>query len=68
MPLEFDKEFLFLLVPKIRHRIYPLLFWKKHDGKNTSKGYGTMVVKTWYWYENWLKEVEKYCQEHKGEF
>jgi hypothetical protein len=30
------------------------LFWKKHDGKNPGKGYGTMVVKTWFWYQNWI--------------
>lgn len=30
------------------------LFWKKYDGKNPSKGYGTQVVKSWYWYENWI--------------
>ena len=30
------------------------LFWKKHDGKNQSKGFGTQVVKSWYWYENWI--------------
>ncbi len=42
--------------------------WKQLDAKNPSKGYGVWVAKTWYWYENWLKEVEKYCQEHKGEF
>lgn len=30
------------------------LFWKEHDGKNPSKGFGTNVVKTWYWYENWV--------------
>ncbi len=43
------------------------LFWKKHDGKNPSKGYGTMIVKTWYWYQHWVtfiigelsKEAEK---------
>jgi hypothetical protein len=29
------------------------LFWKEHDGKNPSKGYGTMVVKSWYWYQHW---------------
>ncbi|MFZ2167281.1 MAG: DUF3644 domain-containing protein [Minisyncoccia bacterium] len=28
-------------------------FWKKHDGKNPNKGFGTEVVKAWYWYENW---------------
>lgn len=30
------------------------LFWHKHDGKNPSKGFGTMVVSTWYWYQNWI--------------
>lgn len=39
------------------------LFWKEHDGKNPDKGFGTMVVKTWYWYENWtafvIGELEK---------
>ncbi len=30
------------------------LFWKKHDGKNQAKGFGAMVVSTWYWYENWI--------------
>lgn len=30
------------------------LFWKTHDGKNQSKGFGTTVVSTWYWYENWI--------------
>jgi hypothetical protein len=29
------------------------LFWKKHDGKNPTKGFGTTVVKTWYWYQHW---------------
>ena len=29
------------------------LFWKEHDGKNPSKGYGTVVVKSWYWYQHW---------------
>jgi len=27
-------------------------FWRKHNGKDPSKGFGTMVVKTWYWYQN----------------
>ena len=31
-----------------------ILFWRKHDGKNPNKGYGTMVVNTWYWYQHWL--------------
>jgi len=29
-------------------------FWKKHDAKNPEKGYGTMVVKAWCWYHNWV--------------
>jgi hypothetical protein len=33
------------------------IFWQKHDGKNPAKGYGTMVVKTWYWYQNWVTFV-----------
>ena len=30
------------------------LFWKEYDGKNPDKGFGTQVVKLWYWYENWV--------------
>lgn len=33
------------------------LFWKKHDGKNPNKGFGTIVVKTWYWYQNWIDYI-----------
>ncbi|TXG76356.1 DUF3644 domain-containing protein [Candidatus Dojkabacteria bacterium] len=29
-------------------------FWKRHDGKNPSKGFGTEVVGYWYWYQNWI--------------
>ena len=32
-------------------------FWKKHDGKNPNKGFGAMVVKTWYWYQNWIDYI-----------
>ncbi len=30
------------------------LFWRKHNGKDPNKGFGTTVVKTWYWYQNWV--------------
>lgn len=30
------------------------LFWQKNDGKNPANGFGTKVVKTWYWYQNWI--------------
>jgi hypothetical protein len=42
------------------------VFWKKYDGKNPNKGYGTKVVKTWYWYENWIDLV--YEKLSSGEF
>ncbi len=29
-------------------------FWKEQDAKNPSKGYGTLVCGTWYWYQNWV--------------
>jgi hypothetical protein len=32
-------------------------FWKKHDGKNPAKGFGTTVVSTWYWYQNWVTYI-----------
>ena len=30
------------------------LFWQKHNGKDQAKGFGAKVVKTWYWYQNWI--------------
>ena len=38
--------------------------WKSLDTRNTSKGYGVQVAKTWYWYDNWLTEVRKHCNEN----
>ena len=38
------------------------LLWKEKDAKNPQKGFGTLVAKTWYWYDNWIEEVEKHCQ------
>ena len=34
-----------------------ILFWKQHDGKNPDKGFGALVVNTWYWYENWVAYI-----------
>ncbi len=42
------------------------LFWKEHDGKNQSKGFGTLVVNTWYWYENWIFYVIGELQKKKA--
>jgi len=33
------------------------LFWREHNGKDPSKGFGTKVVKFWYWYDNWIDYV-----------
>jgi len=40
--------------------------WKSRDAKNTSKGYGVQIAKTWYWYDTWLTEVRKHCNENAG--
>lgn len=44
------------------------LLWQSLDAKNSSKGFGVMVSKTWYWYESWLLQVKQYCEQHKNEF
>ena len=40
--------------------------WHARDAKNPTKGFGVQVVSQWYWYDNWLDEVEKYCKENKA--
>ena len=42
--------------------------WKQLEAKNPDKGFGVKVANTWYWYDSWLKEVEKYCEQNKREF
>jgi hypothetical protein len=38
-------------------------FWKKYDAKNPARGFGTLVEKSWYWYQHWptfiISELEK---------
>lgn len=41
--------------------------WKSCDAKNPKFSYGVLVANTWYWYESWVIEVEKYCEAHKDE-
>lgn len=37
--------------------------WKNMDAKNPKYNYGVLVSnKNWYWYENWVEEVKKYCK------
>jgi len=40
-------------------------FWKKHDGKNPSKGFGTFVANYWYWYENWIDFIIRELKKEK---
>ncbi len=43
------------------------MLWKSRDAKNPKYKYGTTVAGSkWYWYEKWLLEVIKHCEE-KGE-
>lgn len=35
--------------------------WRDSNAKEAAKGFGVFVAGTWYWYDNWLKEVEKHC-------
>jgi hypothetical protein len=41
--------------------------WKELDAKNPANGFGVQVAKTWYWYDTWVTELEKYCVIHKAE-
>jgi hypothetical protein len=42
--------------------------WQSLDAKNKSKGFGVMVADKWYWYENWLKEVEQHCKQNEDQY
>ena len=39
------------------------LCWKEHDAKNSGRGFGTRIVKAWYWYQHWpifiISELQK---------
>lgn len=36
--------------------------WKVKDGKNPKNNFGVDVEGSWYWYDNWITEVEEYCK------
>ena len=42
--------------------------WQSENAKDPSKGFGTFVVKTWYWYDSWLSFVRKHCEENKAKY
>lgn len=37
--------------------------WKARDARNSKYQLGVQVEGSWFWYETWLTEVRKYCQE-----
>lgn len=44
------------------------ILWKEQNARDCSKNFGVNISKTWYWYENWLNFVLKYCENHKERF
>ena len=40
------------------------LLWKSEEAKNPSKGFGTEVEGSWFWYQLWLDRVRDHCNEH----
>jgi hypothetical protein len=40
--------------------------WQSENAKDSNKGFGTMVVKTWYWYDSWFNFVKKHCEENES--
>jgi hypothetical protein len=39
--------------------------WKDRDAKNPKHQLGAEVEGTWFWYEAWINEVRKHCQENQ---
>lgn len=42
--------------------------WQAEKAKDKGKGFGVLIAKTWYWYQNWLDFVIKKLTEKKEEF
>ena len=60
LPSEIVKKLKAEGFPKFSMTVHTEL-WKSLDAKNSAKGFGVQVAKTWYWYDAWLTEVRKYC-------
>ncbi len=52
------------IVTKVREVGFPAFNMHDHtqlarqlDARNTGKGYGVTVAKTWYWYEHWFEKI-----------
>lgn len=44
------------------------LLWKTKDSKKEGKGFGTEVASAWYWYDRWIDEVRKHCEENRDTY
>jgi Domain of unknown function (DUF3644) len=42
--------------------------WKSKDAKNPRHQFGVEVEGNWFWYETWVAEVRKYCEENEAQF
>ncbi|WP_460090639.1 DUF3644 domain-containing protein [Pseudomonas sp. S2_E02] len=63
------------IVEKVQGAGYPRFtmthhtkMWQSCEAKKQAKGFGVMVMNTWYWYETWLDYVLAECEERKSEF
>lgn len=42
--------------------------WQSENAKDISKGFGVIVVRTWYWYDSWLSFVRSHCEQNKSKY
>lgn len=42
--------------------------WQSLKAKDPSKGFGVMVQKTWYWYDSWVEQVKKHCEQNAAKY
>ncbi len=42
--------------------------WKKLNAKDPAKGYGVAVQTAWYWYDPWIEQVRRHCQENAAKY
>lgn len=47
---------------------YHTVLWQEKDAKNPSKGLGTTVEGSWFWYEPWLDQVREHCKTNAQQF
>lgn len=42
--------------------------WQSLRAKTPGKGFGVEVAGTWYWYDRWMDEVRRHCQENSESY